>query len=107
MVEDFVELLRGQARDILATRLSGFHERRVDILAVLRGTGHRIGWRRRVLVQLTRAGKKEARRLATLTETSIEALLNQIPKSKHKTILESLGLLRGALERVRKDGTCC
>ena len=59
--------------------------------------------RRRITVQLTFRGKKEARRLLELTQNLVEAVLSEIPKKKRLQVVESTRLLREAFERCRAD----
>jgi DNA-binding MarR family transcriptional regulator len=60
---------------------------------------------RRVLIELTGQGKKEARRLARLTEQSIGQLLDGIPDGERAHVARAIHLLRVAAERTRLD--CC
>ena len=62
---------------------------------------------RRVLVSLTPAGKKEAKRLRRLTERSIATILNRIPESDRAEVIRSLNLLRTAAEQTRTQLDCC
>ena len=62
---------------------------------------------RRVLISLTPAGKKEARRLHDLTEKSIATILNRIPKPDRPQVIKSLNLLRTAAEQTRTHLDCC
>jgi DNA-binding MarR family transcriptional regulator len=62
---------------------------------------------RRVLIALTGAGKKEAKRLHSLTEKSIATILNRIPKSDRNQVIKSLNLLRTAAEQTRTHLDCC
>ncbi len=57
--------------------------------------------RRRVALALTPAGREEARRLRGLTERSVAALLGRIPREKRRAVLESVHLLREAIEEWR------
>ena len=59
--------------------------------------------RRRVEVCLSPPGRKEAARLSGLTEDILSTIRDRIPEEKHKQVLESLALLRAAIEEVR----CC
>jgi len=59
--------------------------------------------RRRVEVVLTVAGRKEATRLNGLTEDILSTIQQRIPEGKQEQVLESLALLRAAIEDVR----CC
>ncbi len=55
--------------------------------------------RRHILIELTKAGVEEAKRLEALTEARIGEVLRAIPKKKHAQVLESVQLIAGALER--------
>lgn len=59
--------------------------------------------RRRVEVVLTAAGRKEASRLSGLTEETLSTIRQRIPQEKREQVLESLTLLRAAIEEAR----CC
>ncbi len=62
---------------------------------------------RRVVVALTASGKKEAARLARLTEQSIATILERIPKTEREQVIRSLHLLRQAAEQTRAQLDCC
>ncbi len=62
---------------------------------------------RRVLVSLTGAGKKEAKRLCRLTEKSIATLLERIPPAERAQAVRSIHLLREAAEQTRTQLDCC
>ena len=62
---------------------------------------------RRVLVSLTAAGKKEAKRLLRLTEKSIATILERIPEAERNQVVRSIGLLREAAEQTRNQLDCC
>ena len=62
---------------------------------------------RRVLVSLTAAGKKEAKRLLRLTEKSIATILERIPEAERNQVVRSIGLLREAAEETRNQLDCC
>ena len=62
---------------------------------------------RRVLIGLTPAGAKEARRLDELTQRSIHTLFDAIPKEERKTVERSIHLLREAAEKTRAQLDCC
>ena len=62
---------------------------------------------RRVLVTLTAEGKKEALRLARLTEQSVDAVLEHIPKADRADVVRSIHLLRVAAEQARARLDCC
>lgn len=57
--------------------------------------------RRRVVVQLTSAGTQQADALRATTEVVVEQLLSRVPRSKHKQILESMRLVREAMDALR------
>jgi len=59
--------------------------------------------RRKVEVRLSSAGRKEAARLSGLTEETLSTIRQRIPEDKRDQVLESLTLLREAIEEVR----CC
>jgi DNA-binding MarR family transcriptional regulator len=63
--------------------------------------------RRRVAIVLTPAGRKEADRLALLTDQSIQTILKSIPADDRTQVVRSIGLLRRAIESVRGQVTCC
>ncbi len=54
--------------------------------------------RRRVEVQLTVAGRTEAKRLRTLTANVVEMVLGRVPKADRRTVIEGVRLLRSALD---------
>jgi len=58
--------------------------------------------RRRVHVHLTPEGEGESARLMELTSRAMASVLAQIPTSKHAQLLESLALIRGALEHTHE-----
>lgn len=62
---------------------------------------------RRVWVELTPDGKKEAERLAHLTEQSIAAVLEHIPSRDREQVARSIALLRRAAEEARAGLDCC
>ncbi len=62
---------------------------------------------RRVLVSLTGAGKKKAKRLYRLTEKSIATLLERIPPAERAQAVRSIHLLREAAEQTRAQLDCC
>lgn len=62
---------------------------------------------RRFSIMLTRSGKREAKRLAELTEQSIQIILDRIPKKHRPQVIRSLRLLRQAAEETRTQLTCC
>ena len=60
------------------------------------------------MVRLTASGKAEAIRLRGLTEASVLAVLDRIPKQKRAQVLESVKLVRTALEGARSAlDACC
>jgi DNA-binding MarR family transcriptional regulator len=64
--------------------------------------------RRRIVVTLTASGRAEAERLRSLTDRSVEAVLSKIPKDKRAQVLESVHLVREALEGARDTlKNCC
>ncbi len=64
--------------------------------------------RRRIVVTLTESGRAEAERLHVLTERSVEAVLSKIPKNKRAQVMESVHLVRKALEGARDTlKNCC
>ncbi len=63
--------------------------------------------RRRVEVALTPKGRDEAKRLRSLTEQAVGAVLGQIPENKHGQILQSLMLIRQAMSAVQPRAACC
>ncbi len=63
--------------------------------------------RRRVVVGLTDEGRARASELREQTATIISGVLDQIPKGKHKQVLESLRLVRQAMDKLRDAGCGC
>lgn len=61
--------------------------------------------RRRVLVRLSREGRREAQRLVRATEDAVDGVLSAIPKSKRAQVVESIRLLRGAVDEAWRG--CC
>jgi len=57
--------------------------------------------RRRVHLTLTEPGRMEAERLRDLTRQAVKNMLAQIPEAKHAQVLESIELVRGALDKTR------
>ncbi|MFT5352838.1 MAG: DNA-binding MarR family transcriptional regulator [Polyangiales bacterium] len=55
---------------------------------------------RRFVLSLSAAGQKRARALEALTEATVHALFERIPKNRHDQVRESLRLLRTAAEQV-------
>ena len=62
---------------------------------------------RRVIVALTAAGRKEAKRLSALTERSIATVFDRIPKGERDAVMRSIRLLRLAAEETRQQLDCC
>ena len=62
---------------------------------------------RRVLVTLTPEGRREAKRLAKLTERSVGAVLEEIPERERSQVVRSIRLLRIAAEHTRSQLDCC
>jgi DNA-binding MarR family transcriptional regulator len=62
---------------------------------------------RRVIIELSDDGRREAERLEQLTAKSIESVFNEIPKAERATVERSLHLLRQAAERTRDQLDCC
>ncbi len=62
---------------------------------------------RRVYVVLTKAGRKEADRLAQLTSAAVQMVWSRIPKAEHKAVAKALTTLRKATEDVRGAFDCC
>ena len=78
---------------------------------------HQRGWverlrddedRRRVRVALTEAGRAEADRLRALTDRGLAVIFDGIPMEKQPQVLESIALLRAAIEGARSglEGCC-
>ncbi|MBA2663510.1 MAG: MarR family transcriptional regulator [Bradymonadaceae bacterium] len=65
--------------------------------------------RRRVFIELSATGDAQARRLCRLTESMLDGVLSQIPADKHAQVLDSVQLLRRALDAVGEGGggSCC
>lgn len=63
--------------------------------------------RRTVTVGLTPSGRAEAERLRSATQRCGDQLLEQIPAEKRAQVLESLTLVRQALEQGQGPGGCC
>lgn len=62
---------------------------------------------RRVIIELSDEGRREAARLELLTAQSIESVFNEIPESERAAVARSLHLLRIAAERTRDRLDCC
>lgn len=82
-----------------ATRLVDGMEKR-GWVARIRGSRDR----RRVLVQHTEAGRKEALRLQQLTLKSVRAVMDHIPAEAHADVLRAMKLVRVALDKARVEG---
>jgi MarR family transcriptional regulator, organic hydroperoxide resistance regulator len=64
--------------------------------------------RRRVQVELTELGKKEATQLRQSTEAIVSAVLTRIPKTKRSQVIEAIKLIRVAMDEARVDfQKCC
>lgn len=96
----------------LATRMGGSASattRLVDGL-VKRGSVRRVEAaddKRRVTVELTPEGTTEAAGLRDVTVQGVCAILDHVPRGKRAQLLESLRLLRGALEKGKAALACC
>lgn len=62
---------------------------------------------RRVWVELTSDGNEESRRLARLTQQSVEAVLERVPAGDREQVVRSIRLLRRAAEQARAGFDCC
>jgi DNA-binding MarR family transcriptional regulator len=63
--------------------------------------------RRRVLLELTDAGRDEAASLRGLTEDVVEVVVEQLPTDERESVLRAMKLLRQALEEVDVEGGVC
>lgn len=64
--------------------------------------------RRRVQVSLTDVGRAEAQELRDRTRLAFEPILAQIPRDKRAQVVESMGLLRAAMEATQgSQADCC
>ena len=64
--------------------------------------------RRRVTVRLTTEGREEAEHLQRLTVETVDAIINAIEEDKRGQVIESMGLVRQAMEDARKAvQSCC
>ena len=61
------------------------------------------GDRRKVVVELTDEGRREASRLRQLSDQLVGLILAQIPEEKHAQVIESLRLVRAAVGEVRGE----
>lgn len=62
---------------------------------------------RRWLIELTATGKKEAKRLASMTENAVALILSRLPKDMRKPSIVMISELRKAAEEVRDQIDCC
>ncbi len=62
---------------------------------------------RRWLIELTAAGKKEASRLARMTENAVDMIMSRMPKDMRKPAAAVISNLRKAAEEVREQIDCC
>ena len=62
---------------------------------------------RRWLIELTATGKKEARRLAGMTENAVALIMSRMPKDMQKPAVAMVAELRKAAEEVRNQINCC
>ena len=62
---------------------------------------------RRWVIGLTAAGKKEARRLANMTENAVELVMARLPRDRRKPAAAMISELRSAAEAVRDQIDCC
>jgi DNA-binding MarR family transcriptional regulator len=100
-----LQKLRNGATDI--TTLAAYSGSSVSAMTRLVDGLERNGWtdrardpvdRRRVLVTITPVGATVAKRLYTETDTLVAALFERIPKKKQRQVVESLSLLRQAMD---------
>jgi DNA-binding MarR family transcriptional regulator len=61
--------------------------------------------RRKVVVELTAGGRREAARLRALSQQLVDTILARIPAEKHAQVLESVRLVRLAMAEFRDDLT--
>ena len=62
---------------------------------------------RRWLIELTATGKKEAKRLAGMTENAVALIMSRMPKDMRKPAATMIADLRKAAEEVRDQIECC
>ena len=62
---------------------------------------------RRWLIELTASGKKEARRLAGMTENAVALILQRMPEELREPVVAMVADLRMAAEAVRDQMECC
>ena len=63
--------------------------------------------RRRVEIELTAAGQKEAGRLRDATHAAVARVVGELPETDRQAVLASLAKLGAALERASGDGSAC
>ncbi len=63
--------------------------------------------RRRVNVHLTAQGREEAERLRALTVVAVDAVMAAISQDKRAQVIESVGLVRRAMQDARQAGQSC
>lgn len=64
--------------------------------------------RRRVQIELTPAGATEAQRLRAMTAQVVQAMMGHVPADKHAQVIESIRLVRHAVEATRETiAGCC
>ena len=62
---------------------------------------------RRWLIELTTTGRKEAKRLAGMTEKAVALIMSRMPKDMRKPAVAMIAELRKAAEAVRDQIDCC
>lgn len=62
---------------------------------------------RRWLVELTSAGKREAKRLAGMTENAVALIMSRMPEDMRAPAVALISELRKAAEEVRDEIDCC
>ena len=62
---------------------------------------------RRWVIELTAAGRKEARRLAEETENAVAMIISRMPKDMRMPAVAMISELRKAAEEVRDQVDCC
>ncbi len=62
---------------------------------------------RRWLIELTDAGRKEAERLASMTENAVALIMSRLPQDTRKSAAAMISDLRKAAEEVRDQIDCC
>jgi DNA-binding MarR family transcriptional regulator len=63
--------------------------------------------RRRVLLELSDEGRREAEYLRGETEAIVEAVVAQVPADDRPKVLEALQILRDAFEKAEVDVNLC